>query len=317
MSVDRVVVAGASGFIGRALLPEFAAAGFEIVALTRDVARHRAGLPDEVIAAEWDGRTVADWARYVDGAFAVVNLTGDNLAQGRWTKAKKRRILNSRTGPGAGLVEAIRRARTKPRVFVQGSAIGAYGSPGEVEADETSPPGEGFLADVVRQWEASTRDVETLGVRRVVVRSGLVLGRGGGVWPSLARPVRVFVGGPLASGRQWFSWIHIEDEARAIRFLIGRDDLSGVFNLTAPRPLREGELCRTIAKAVRRPCWLPVPALLLRLLFGEKADETLLVSQRVVPKRLEAAGFAFRYPDAAAAVAALVRRGPRAGSAAG
>lgn len=307
MTGRRVVIAGASGFIGRALVGELAAAGYEIVALTRDAARRRADLPEGILAAEWDGRTVGEWARFVDGALAIVNLTGDSLAKGRWTKAKKRRILESRTAPGAALAEAVREARAKPRVFVQGSAVGFYGSPGEDEADETAPSGEGFLAGVVRQWEASTREVESLGVRRVIVRSGLVLGRGGGVWPSLARPFRFFIGGPIGRGRQWFSWIHIEDETGAIRFLIGREDLAGAFNLAAPRPLREGELCRLIGRAMRRPCGIPVPAALLRILFGEKADETLLVSQRVVPRRLEAAGFKYRYPDAASAIAALVR----------
>jgi len=315
MTADRVVIAGASGFIGRALARELMADGVEIVALTRDPEANRHRLPNGVLFVAWDGRTAGEWVRYVDGALAVVNLTGDSLAKGRWTKAKKRRILDSRTAPGAALVEAIRRAQAKPHVFVQGSAIGFYGSPGEREVDETARAGEGVLAEVVRRWEGSTRDVESLGVRRVVVRSGLVLGRGGGVWPSLVRPFRFFVGGPLGSGRQWFSWIHLEDEVRAIRFLIGREDLSGVFNLTAPRPLRQRELCRKIGTAMRRPCWVPVPAMVLRVLFGEKAGQTLLVSQRAVPRRLGAGGFEFRYPDASAAIAALVRPGSRGGSA--
>jgi uncharacterized protein len=307
MTGKRVVIAGASGFIGRALVEALAGAGYPIVALTRDAARRSARLRDGILAAEWDGRTVGDWARFVDGALAVVNLTGDSLAKGRWTKAKKRRILESRIAPGAALAAAVRQARAKPRAFIQGSAVGFYGSPGEDEVDETAPAGEGFLAGVVRQWEASTREVESLGVRRVVVRSGLVLGPGGGVWPSLARPFRFLIGGPLGSGRQWFSWIYLEDEVRAIRFLVEREDLSGLFNLTAPQPLREKELCRTIGTAMRRPCWIPVPAFALRFLFGEKADETLLVSQRVLPRRLVGAGFDFRYPDAAAAIGVLVR----------
>jgi uncharacterized protein (TIGR01777 family) len=209
--------------------------------------------------------------------------------------------------PGAALVQAVREARTKPRVLIQGSAIGFYGNPGEGEVDENSPSGEGFLAGVVRLWEGSTREVEAHGVRRVITRSGLVLGRSGGVWPSLARPFRFFAGGPLGGGRQWFSWISLEDEVRAVRFLIERGDLAGPFDLTAPRPLRQKELCRVIARALRRPCWIPVPAFLLRLLFGEKAGETLLVSQRVFPRRLAAAGFVFRHPDAASALADLVK----------
>lgn len=317
MTADRVVIGGASGFIGRALVRELAGEGRSIVVLTRDPDAARRRFPETVSAVGWDGRTAGDWARFVDGARAVVNLSGDSLAKGRWTKAKKARILDSRTRSGAALVEAVRRARVKPRVFVQASAVGFYGSTGEGKVDEASPQGSGFLAEVVRQWEASSREVETLGVRRVVTRSGLVLGRGGGVWPSLARPIRFFAGGPLGSGRQWYSWIGIQDEVRAMRFLIAREDLAGTFNLTAPSPLRQRELCRIAARALRRPCWIPVPAFVLGLLFGEKAGETLLVSQRVLPRRLEAAGFVFHDPDAAAAVAALVRPGPRGGSLSG
>lgn len=303
----RVVVAGASGFIGRAVVRELAGAGFSVVALTRDPSAARRHLPEGVAAVGWDGRGLGDWAGAVDGARAVINLTGDSLARGRWTRAKKRRILESRIGPGAALVEAVGRARGRPGVFIQASAVGFYGSPGEIEVDESSPRGSGFLAGVVEQWEASTAGVEALGVRRVVFRSGLVLGRGGGVWPSLERPFRFFVGGPLGSGRQWFSWITLEDEVRALLYLLAREDLSGVFNLAAPDPIRQRELCRTMARALRRPCWVPVPALALRILFGRKAGETLLVSQKVRPRRLLGSGFVFRYPEAAQAVAALVR----------
>jgi uncharacterized protein len=307
MTVDRVLVAGASGFIGRALVADLAAQGAQVVVLTRNAGASGGRFPDGVRVAEWDGRTAAGWAHHADGALAVVNLAGDNLAQGRWTRAKKLRIRESRTAPGAALVESVRQARTKPRVFVQASAVGFYGNPGEAEIDEGSPSGAGYLAGVVREWEASTRQAEDLGVRRVVIRSGLVLGRGGGVWPSLVRPFRFFAGGPLGNGRQWFSWISLEDEVRAVRFLVEHDDLAGIFNLVAPQPLREAELCGIVGQRLRRPCWLPTPAWLLKLLFGEKAGETLLVSQRVFPRRLEAAGFKFRHPDAPAAVEALIR----------
>ncbi len=307
MAARRIVIAGATGFIGRALVRELAAGPYDIVALVRRPQRPRDLFPEGVSAVLWDGLTPGDWVRHVNGALAVVNLTGDNLARGRWTRAKKDRILKSRTGPGLALVEAVRQAGVKPGVFVQASAMGFYGDPGESQVDESSPPGKGFLAGVVRDWEASTQDVESLGVRRCVFRSGLVLGRGGGVWPSLVRPFRFFIGGPLGNGRQWMSWIALEDEVRAIRFLVESEDLAGAFNLTAPHPLRQRELCRTIGRALRRPCWIPVPAVALRLLFGEKADETLLVSQRVLPRRLTEAGFEFRYAEAAAAVDALVR----------
>ena len=314
MRAGRIVIAGASGFIGSALARELALDGHEVVALTRNASARRDRFPEGVRPVEWDGRTATAWKLSVDGALAVVNLAGDSLARGLWSRAKKDRILESRILAGSALVAAVREARTKPRVFVQASAIGFYGDSGEAELDEDAPAGTGFLAGVVDKWEASTREVEDLGIRRVIIRSGLVLGRSGGVWPSLVRPFRFFAGGPLGSGRQWFSWIALEDEVRAVHFLIGNEELSGVFDLTAPQPLREKELCRVLGKALRRPCWVPVPAVLLELLFGEKARETLLVSQRVLPRRLVAAGFEFRHPDAAAAVAAILRSELRAGS---
>jgi uncharacterized protein (TIGR01777 family) len=305
MDADRIVIAGATGFIGGALVEELAGRGYRIVVLTRGP--NRAGLPRDVLIEGWDGRTAAGWRRQINGALAVINLAGDSLARGRWTRAKKERIVASRVGAGAALVEAVRASDAKPRVFVQASAVGFYGNSGELEIDESSPPGTGFLAGVVEAWEASTQEVEKLGVRRVILRSGLVLGRGGGVWPSFVRPFRFFAGGPLGSGRQWLSWISLADEVRAIRHLIEREDLAGPFDLTAPAPLRQAELCRVIGHALRRPCWAPVPAFVLRILFGAKALETLLVSQRVRPRRLLESGFEFRHPEAAAAVADLLR----------
>jgi uncharacterized protein (TIGR01777 family) len=306
-SDKRVIITGASGFIGRALVRDLAAKGYETVALTRNPEKARDRLPPGVTLAEWSGRSAAGWGGLADGARAIVNLAGDSLAEGRWTKAKKARILASRVDAGTAVAVAVRTAVTKPGVLVQASAIGFYGAAGDEDLDESAPPGEGFLAGVVREWEDSTRAVESLGVRRAVIRSGLVLGKGGGVWPRLVLPFRFFIGGPLGGGRQAFSWISLEDEVRAILHLIEHDELAGAFNLTAPGPLRQREFCRVLGRAIRRPCWLPVPALLLRLLFGEKAKETLLSGQRVVPRRLMASGFAFHHPDAASAVAAILR----------
>ncbi len=307
MNGGRILVAGGTGFIGRALVAELGAAGYEIIVLTRTRGKAPTGPAAGVRFFPWDGRTAEGWGRLADGALAIVNLAGDNLAEGRWTKAKKARILSSRTSAGSAVAEAVREARIKPGVLIQASAVGFYGSRGDEELDEGSAPGHGFLAEVVASWEASTRGVEELGVRRAVIRSGLVLGRGGGAFPSLLRPFRFFGGGPLGSGGQWLSWIHLADEVRAIRFLLERQDLAGAFNLTAPAPLPEKELCRAIGAALRRPCWFPVPAILLTALFGEKAGETLLCSQKVFPRRLRAAGFDFRFPDAGAAVRDLTR----------
>jgi uncharacterized protein len=307
MNDRRIILTGATGFIGRPLAAELDAAGFETVVLTRDPLKAPPLPGPGVRFVKWDGRTAAGWGPLAEGAGAIVNLAGDNLAEGRWTRAKKARIRTSRTSAGAAVVDAVRTARTKPAAVIQASAVGFYGSRGDEELDEGSAGGRGFLAEVVGSWEASTREVEALGVRRVVVRSGLVLGRAGGAFPSLVRPFRFFAGGPLGSGRQWLSWIHLADEVRAIRFLLEREDLAGAFNLTAPAPLPEKELCRVLGATMRRPCWFPVPAALLKLLFGEKAAETLLCSQRVLPSRLRTAGFEFLFPEAGAALRDLIR----------
>lgn len=308
MDKKRVLITGATGFIGRALAGALASGGYEVVALTRDIAKSAHLFGKDVQSVLWDGRTANGWGSLADGAHAIINLAGDNLAEGRWTRAKKNLVLKSRLDAGAAVCHAVRGARRKPKVVVQASAVGFYGPRGDEGLDESSAAGGGFLADVVRAWEDSTREVEAHGVRRVVIRSGLVLGRSGGVFPRLVLPFRFFAGGPLGSGRQWFSWVHMSDEVAAIRFLVEREGLAGVFNLTAPNPLEEKDICRAIGKALRRPCWLPVPAFVLKLLFGEKAKETILEGQRVVPRRLAEAGFAFRFPDAAAALAELFHK---------
>jgi len=307
MAGRRILITGASGFIGTALAGELAASGYDVVALTRNERASRVRFHESVALQEWDGRSAAGWGRLADGALAIVNLAGDNLAHGRWTRSKKDRILQSRMDAGAAVVEAVRAAGIKPEVLLQASAVGAYGGRGDEELDESASFGTGFLADVVKSWEDSTKEAEALGVRRAVIRSGIVLGKAGGVWPRLTLPFRFFAGGPLGNGRQWFSWISLEDEVRAVRFLIERQDLSGTFNLAAPGPLKQKEFCRILGKAMKRPCRLPVPALVLKVLFGEKAVETLLAGQRVMPRRLLEAGFGFRYPDAEKAIAALLR----------
>jgi hypothetical protein len=172
--------------------------------------------------------------------------------------------------------------------------------------DESSPPGEGFLVEVAKRWELSTKAVDSVGTRHVVIRTGIVLGSDGGALPRLLTPFRLFVGGPLGNGKQWFPWIHLDDEVGAIRFLMEREDLSGAFNLCAPEPLVMKDFCRTLGKVMRRPSWLPVPALLLRLMFGQMADEALLSGQRAVPRKLMEAGFRFRFSKVESALRNII-----------
>jgi len=297
----RVIILGATGFIGRTLSKLLMRAGYEVVALTRHKNRGREILGQGIEIVEWDSKSAEGWENQANGAYAIINLIGENLASGRWTQERKKSILESRLKAGKAVIMAIQSAQSKPKVVVQASAVGYYGSRSDEILDESSNPGEGFLAEVAVKWEDSTKEVEPQ-VRRVIIRTGPVLGRQGGILTRLRRPFRFFLGGPPGSGKQWFSWIHLDDEVGAIRFLLEREDLQGVFNLTAPEPLMIKDFYHTLGKAMRRPSWFPIPGFGLRLLFGEMAQETILSGQRVVPKRLMEAGYRFNYPQAVEAL---------------
>jgi len=291
----RVIILGATGFIGRTLSKLLKRAGYEVVALTRNKDRGRKILGKDIQVVEWDSKSAEGWESHANGAYAIINLIGENLASGRWTQERKKSILESRLNAGKAVNLAIQRVQSKPKVVVQASAIGYYGSRSDEILDETSDPGEGFLSEVAVKWEDSTKEVEPQ-VRRVIIRTGPVLGRGGGILTRLIRPFRFFLGGHPGGGKQWFSWIHLDDEVSAIQFLMEREDLQGVFNLTAPEQLMMKDFYHTLGKVMRRPSWLPIPGFVLRLFFGETAQETILSGQRVVPKRLMEAGYKFIYP---------------------
>lgn len=299
----RVIVAGGTGLIGRALAEELTAAGHQVVILSRRPEQVR-GLPPGVEVAGWDGRTAKGWGSLAEGAGGIVNLAGENLAQGRWNAERKEALRQSRLQAGQAIVDAVEAAQKKPYALIQASGIGYYGPHGDEEITEESPPGNDFLGRLAVEWEASTAAVEAMGVRRAVIRTGVVLSRAGGALPRLMAPFRFFVGGPLGSGRQWVPWIHIADEVRAIRFLLENESTRGPYNLAAPNPLTNRQLARVLGRVLRRPAFFPVPA--LRLLFGEMAD-VLLTGQRAVPRRLLAAGFRFRFPEAEAALTNLIR----------
>jgi hypothetical protein len=289
----KVLITGGTGLIGSALSRELAAAGHEVVVLTRDPARAGA-LPPGVTAAGWDGRTAAGWGHLAAGAGGIVHLAGENIAAGRWTAERKRRIRDSRVRSGEAVMAAIRAAAPRPAVLLQASGVGYYG-PGDEPVDESAPPGGDFLARVCVDWEAATAEVEALGVRRAVLRTAVVLAREGGALPKMLLPFRLFAGGPVGSGRQQLSWIHLADETGAIRFLLERDDASGPFNLSAPEPVSNREFARTAGRVLGRPSVLPTPAPAMRLLLGEMAD-MLLIGRRALPARLLALGYRFRFP---------------------
>jgi uncharacterized protein (TIGR01777 family) len=303
----RVIITGATGFIGRALCRELHK-DYEVIALSRSVEGTNRSIGDVAKVVPWDAKTSTGWDQEVDGSLAVINLAGENLGAGRWTHARKSRILQSRLDSTKAIIETLKRVQNKPKVVILASAIGYYGPRQDEQLDETAAPGDGFLADVCRQVEGFADQIEALGVRCIVIRTGVVLGRDGGALSKLAMPFRFYLGGHLGSGRQWFSWISLEDEVAAIRFLMENDQLRGVFNLTAPQPVTMKEFCRILGKVLNRPAWLSVPAFAARLALGEMADEMLLSGQRVLPGRLPASGFKFKYPDLKKALSDILKR---------
>jgi uncharacterized protein (TIGR01777 family) len=303
--MGRVVLAGGSGLIGSALARRWRDAGREVVILSRSPAPRAA---ERVREIGWDGRTRGDWAREIDGAELVVNLAGANLAGARWTPARKRLLRDSRLEPTRALVAAIRAASAPPAAYLQASGVNYYGARGDEIVDETTPRGEGFLADLCVEWEGASAELDALGVRRVLLRNGVVLSLEGGALPRMARPFRLGLGGRLGDGRQWFSWIHLDDVVGAIDFLASHREARGAFDMTAPEPVRNRDFTRALGSALRRPAPWIVPGPALKLLFGE-LSEVLLAGQRVVPRRLVDAGYVFSYPRPEAALAAIYRRG--------
>jgi uncharacterized protein (TIGR01777 family) len=309
----RVIIPGGTGLIGRRLCPLLAAGGHKVIVLTRDPARAgpAGDLPPDVRLHGWDTRTGQGWAHLITGDTAVVNLAGENPAGVRWTDEFKHKVLQSRLDATAAVLDAIGaavREGRRPRALLQASAVGYYGDRGDEVIAEDAPPGGGFRPDVCRRWEQAAAGAADLSVRLVLLRIGIALDPAGGALPKLLRASRAFVS-RLGPGRQWVPWVHVDDVAAAIRFLVLNDATAGPYNVSVPLPATNAQLMRAMAAARRRPAFVPVPALALRLALGDMA-ETVLDSQRVVPRRLTAAGFSFGFTDATAAVRDLLRRAP-------
>ncbi|TKJ36151.1 MAG: TIGR01777 family protein [Planctomycetes bacterium B3_Pla] len=304
----RILITGATGFIGRPLSIELAKAGYEVVALSRRRAEAQSMFGGRVKVVEWDAATAGEWSELIDGALGIVNLVGENIGTGRWTQKKKQLILDSRLNAGSLLTEAIRNVEHKPQVLIQASGVGYYGDRGDELLDENSSIGSGFLADVARQWEASVRDVEALGVRLAIIRLGVVLGPHGGVMSRLIPPFRFFLGGHPGSGRQWLPWVHIEDVIGAVRLFLDNADCKGPFNVTAPDPTLSNDFYNLLGKAMHRPAIFPMPAFALKLALGEVATELLLPSTRVVPTKLLEAGYKFKFSDPLAAFKDILKQ---------
>jgi uncharacterized protein len=299
----NVLIAGGTGFIGQALSRHLLGRGHRVSVLSR-----RPSAPDAFPAVfHWDPERGELDPRALPGIEAVVNLAGENLASGRWTRERKRRLVESRVAPTRFLVRKMSEREPRPGTLVSASAVGIYGNRGEEVLVETSAPGEGFLAELCLAWEAETLAAREAGVRSVPLRFGAVLDSRGGVLAKLVPVFRLGIGGTLGSGKHWMSWIALADVMQAIELALTNEHLEGPVNAVAPLPVRNRELTRALGRILNRPAILPVPAPVLRLMFGEMADEALLSSARAVPERLAALGYRFLYPELLPALQAAIK----------
>lgn len=306
----RVIITGGTGLIGRKLAERLGGDGYEVVVLSRNPGRVT-NLPANTRAVKWDTHSAEGWGELADGAKAIINLAGESVAgtgilPDRWTDEKRKRIMQSRLKAGQAVSEAVSQATTKPEVVLQASAVGYYGVSLEGRFDESSPAGNDFLAQVCQAWEPSTADVEKEGVRHVIMRIGLVLSMEGGAFARLVTPYKLFVGGPFGNGKQWWSWIHIDDLVSAMHFLIEKEHAKGIYNLSAPHPLTNNDFGKTLGRVLKRPHLIPVPRFAFQAAFGEAAT-IVMDGQHAVPKRLPEAGYTFQFPQAESAFRDLLK----------
>ncbi|NEO75998.1 TIGR01777 family oxidoreductase [Moorena sp. SIO4G3] len=300
----KVAITGATGFVGRRLVERLQEEGHQPLILTRDSAKARKQFPNlETIT--YTPTESGDWQNAIAGCDGVVHLAGAPIAEERWTPARKQEILNSRQLGTQKIVEAIALADPKPTVLVNASAIGYYGTSETVTFDETSPAGDDFLAEVCQAWEGEAQKVKEADVRLVILRIGIVLGNGGAL-AKMIPPFQMFAGGPIGTGRQWFSWIHRDDLVNLIIAALTRPDMEGIFNATAPNPVLMSELCKAIGDVLNRPSWLPVPSVALEALLGEGAT-VVLEGQQVLPKRSTSYGWEYQYPTVKQALVDILK----------
>ncbi len=293
----KIVIIGATGFIGKKLFTALDKEEYELTVVSRDPENARKLLGEHAEFCQWDGAEESRLAEIFTDAKAIINLAGESIAAAGWSQAQRKKIIESRVNLTTVVVNAINSLGQKPEVFLQASAIGFYGSDFNNSFDEKSPSGKGFLAEVTQKWENATRALHD-DVRLVLFRTGVVLSKDGGALLEMARPFKMGFGGYIGSGRQWFSWIHIEDEVDAIQFLMEHADAAGVYNLTAPEPIKMKAFAKELGRALKRPSWFNVPSFAIKLAMGQRGEEILLASQKVLPNRLIEDGFQFQFTDA-------------------
>ncbi len=299
----KVAITGATGFVGSRLVEQLLLKGHQPLILTRNQAKAVSAFPNVEIVAYTPNQS-GDWQKAIAGCDGVVNLAGEPIAETRWTPERKQEIFDSRKLGTKKIVEAIAQAEPKPAVLINASAIGYYGTSETASFDETSPSGNDFLAKVCQDWEAEAQQVKDAGVRLVILRLGIVLGDGGAL-AKMIPPFQLFAGGPIGTGRQWFSWIHRDDLVNLIIEALTSPKMEGIFNATAPNPVRMSELCHSLGEVLHRPSWLPVPSFALEALLGEGA-KVVLEGQQVLPKKTTSYGFKYQYPTAKQALTEIL-----------
>ena len=298
----RVVVAGGSGFLGEPLVRRLVARGDDVAVLSRDPSRVRAGR-----GVQWDGKSGGPWTSEIGDAGAVINLAGENVGEGRWTEERKRCLIDSRLNATNAIVSALKSAPPRKRTLINASAVGYYGTNRDEELDEQSSKGHGFLADLVEKWESAAIAAQSA-ARVVVLRLGVVFAADGGALQKMMMPFRFGVGGPVGSGNQWLSWVDRDDLLDAILWALDHENVRGIYNVTAPQPVRNRDFAKILGRMLHRPSIMPAPAFALRLVFGEIADEVLLGGQRALPRRAQSEGFRFAHPELEPALRNIARR---------
>ncbi len=292
----KIILAGATGFIGKQLVRKLWEDQHAVVVLTRNLERARKIFGEFAMFGEWDSKSLRGWAKLFEGADAVINLAGEPIASRRWTRSQKERITDSRIDSTKAIVAAMAHCTNRPRTLINASAVGFYGNVPEGNVDESHTSSDDFLGRLCSAWENEAAEAEKLNARVVRLRIGLVLGNNGGALQKMMIPFKLFVGGPLGSGRQWFPWIHQADLINIIHFALHTPGLSGAVNATSPNPVIMNDFCTTLGSVLHRPSWMPVPNFLLKWAVGELA-ESLLGGQKAIPKKLQQSGYAFAYPD--------------------
>ncbi len=302
----KIIAAAGTGFIGKALVRRLLEEGHSVVVLSRNPSKVESK-HQSLIVDHWDGTHVDTWVKHIDGSDVVINLAGEIIAGKRWSQRQKEIILKSRVDSTKALVSAIATSPNKPSLLINFSGVGFYGSVFSGDVPESFPHGDDFLAQVCERWENAALEAEKFGVRVVTPRLGVVLAEDGGALKRLILPFKLYTGGYLGSGVQWFPWIHRDDLIEALLFIINRQHLRGAINVTAPESVTMKTFCETLGKVLRSPSWTFVPSIVLRLMLGEMAN-MLLTGQRAVPKKLIDSGFVFRYPTLERALTSLFQK---------